>query len=272
MNNNYSVSFTDVIIEITTKFLISCLLSYDSEIILIMEILEATEEMCHYCFDMLLMELTRDHIGFTELLYKNNDSISFSISSEDTCPLFVTWDKKTSHTSNSVYNLRGCIGSLSPRPVVSGMRDLALSAALTDRRFQPIQLVELPHLRVGVSLLVQYEDCDHCFDWDVGVHGIIIKFDTHYSATYLPEVASEQKWDQIQTINSLVRKAGYNGVISDNLYQRIVCTRYQSSKKKVTYEEYVHLRHNGKDPVAYYESSKKSNERGFFNLISKRKE
>lgn len=46
-------------------------------------------------------------------------------------------------------------------------------------------------------------------------HGVIIEFeinDRKYSATYLPDVALEQGWDQLQAITSLIKKAGYNGL------------------------------------------------------------
>jgi AMME syndrome candidate gene 1 protein len=45
-------------------------------------------------------------------------------------------------------------------------------------------------------------------------HGVIIEFDLDgrtYSATYLPDVAMEQGWDQGEAINSLIKKSGYNG-------------------------------------------------------------
>jgi uncharacterized protein (TIGR00296 family) len=126
-----------------------------------------------------------------------------------------------------------------------------LISALRDRRFNPVSLAECPQLRVSVSLLVQYEECEHCHDWTVGIHGIMISWiddlrQTEYSATYLPEVAGEQSWDQVKTIASLIRKAGYHGCVSDDFLQKIKCTRYQSSKQKVTYDEYV--QHRGHDP------------------------
>jgi AMMECR1 domain-containing protein len=112
-------------------------------------------------------------------------------------------------------------------------------------------LAEFPQLRVSVSLLVQYEECDHCHDWTVGIHGIMIRWmddlkQTEYSSTYLPEVAAEQGWDQVTAVTSLIRKAGYHGRASDDLLQKITCTRYQSSKQKVTFDEYVQRR--GHDP------------------------
>lgn len=217
------------------------------------------------------------------------------------CPLFVTWSKlrskhpppllsevsssglstpvtTTASTSNITddeddgggdvaekvdYDLRGCVGTLSPKSLKYALSEFAVTSALHDHRFDPISLRELPFLRVGVSLLVKYEVCDHCLDWEVGVHGIIIKFDIAkgngvgrggvrgdtYSATYLPEVAYEQNWTQQETVISLVRKAGYRGVITDELLVQIRCTRYQSSKHQLSYQEHVMVMHRGIDPL-----------------------
>lgn len=205
------------------------------------------------------------------------------------CPLFVTWSKlRSSHPSllseasssglvtpvsttassnitdddtstqpdESDYDLRGCIGTLAPRPLNFALAEFAITSALHDQRFDPIALNELPFLRVGVSLLVKYEECNNCFDWTVGVHGIIIKFESMnkgreraYSATYLPEVAHEQQWSQQDAVLSLVRKAGYRGVITDDLLEHIQCTRYQSSKYRLSYQEYAMARHQGMDPL-----------------------
>lgn len=152
------------------------------------------------------------------------------------------------------YNLRGCIGTLAPKSLKTALSEFAITSALHDNRFDPIAEQELPFLRVGVSLLVKYEECKHCFDWDVGVHGIIIKFESlnkrgAYSATYLPEVAHEQQWSQQEAVVTLVRKAGFRGVITDDMLDQISCTRYQSSKYRVSYQEYVMVRYRGVDPL-----------------------
>ena len=276
------------------------------------------------------------------------------------CPLFVTWEKRKhhhhprrqhhqqqhSHHNNNnnndhhkeqqqqtdhqfvskllLYELRGCIGTLSPKPVATALGEYALLAALQDRRFDPIRVNEIAQLRVAVSLLIQYEECEHCHDWTVGVHGIMIRFDdpnhknyhtttttttmnynkrgggtSEYSATCkysytlnqredtteacanschlslsfsanyivpnkyntvtksfspggafpdLPEVAQEQGWNQQVTVKSLIRKAGWHGAVNDKLLRSIQCTRYQSSKYKLTYDDYVAQR-GGMDPV-----------------------
>lgn len=162
------------------------------------------------------------------------------------CPIFVTWEKQTRPGQSHTYELRGCIGTLQPKHLVPSVGHYALLSALQDRRFQPIGIPEIPFLRVAVSLLVNYEPCDDCYDWTVGVHGIMIQWDGHYSATYLPEVAKEQGWDQATTIRSLIRKAGYQGAATTDLLKRIKCTRYQSSKVKVAYADYI--QYVGYDP------------------------
>jgi len=85
-------------------------------------------------------------------------------------------------------------------------------SAFKDSRFDPLREEELTSLDLGVSLLVNYEECSHAYgewnyyevsflylnrriDWEVGIHGILISFSDErksYSATFLPEVASEQ--------------------------------------------------------------------------------
>jgi hypothetical protein len=94
-------------------------------------------------------------------------------------------------------------------------------------------------------LQVNYEDCEDAYDWVIGVHGILVKFEvrgTRYNATYLPEVAYEQGWTQEQTVQSLIRKSGYYGRPSEVLSpsnDSFQCIRYQSSKEYLTYDDYV---------------------------------
>ena len=58
------------------------------------------------------------------------------------------------------------------------------------------------------------------------------------TATYLPEVASEQGWSKLEAIDSLLRKGGYKDLITHEMRQSIKLTRYQSEKCSITYEEY----------------------------------
>jgi uncharacterized protein (TIGR00296 family) len=144
-----------------------------------------------------------------------------------TCPFFVTLNKvggggATPSSPSSPPSLRGCIGSLSPRPL-SDLWAYARKSAFADRRFAPVRADEFPRLEVCVSLLVGFERGLRWDAWEVGKHGIVVEFDDPrggagtgasppvYSATYLPHVASENGWDRRTTVARLIRKAGWDG-------------------------------------------------------------
>lgn len=228
--------------------------------------LKATEAMCCHCFDTLSEELKGKAQGSSWKSSRRGrsaippDFVKDLSNPSIECPLFVTWEKVRpkagfpanllgggNDTGEPVYELRGCIGSLSPKKLSAAIGDYALTSALKDRRFQPVKEAEIPSLRVAVSLLVQYEPCQNCFDWVVGTHGILIRFwsfkaSREYSATYLPEVAQEQGWDQKTSVVALMRKSGYTGKIDQELFDAIDCTRYQSSKVRMTYDEFLRLK------------------------------
>ncbi|KAL3782932.1 hypothetical protein ACHAW5_005655, partial [Stephanodiscus triporus] len=237
----------------------------------------ATPDMCCHCFDALLVELL---VGPTTTIRGKHDDyddvVVGSVRSRRRlsrapsyvppavdCPLFVTWSKlrvvddrrrpvvhpPSSHDDDDEggrYDLRGCVGTLSPRSLPYALSEFAVASALHDRRFDPIAKSELPYLRVGVSLLVGYEECADHLDWVVGVHGIIVCLvvvvegvRTTYTATFLPEVAREQRWGRIEAVISLVRKAGYRGDVTDDLLSRARFTRYRSSRCSLSYGEYA---------------------------------
>ena len=59
------------------------------------------------------------------------------------------------------------------------------------------------------------------------------------TATYLPEVIPEQGWDKIDAVDSALRKAGWDGRITEDLRRSIKLRRYQSSKCSVSWEDYI---------------------------------
>ncbi|MQL96457.1 hypothetical protein Taro_029146 [Colocasia esculenta] len=222
----------------------------------------ANQEMAVYCFDTLVAHYNSEEapppafdegqhrwklrldeksrqrcsVEFFPLLLVHHVSCNFECS-----PLFVTWKKSI---NGSEPRLRGCIGTLEARALINGFRDYALTSALRDRRFPPIQPKELPHLECTVSILTDYETALHYLDWEIGKHGLIIEFtDPDYnsrrSATYLPEVAAHEGWTKVETMDSLMRKAGYNGYITESLRKRIRVTRYQSTIFTMHYTDYV---------------------------------
>lgn len=71
----------------------------------------------------------------------------------------------------------------------------------------------MPSLSCSLTLLSSFETCAHAMDWTLGTHGIRISF-THrgrrFGATYLPDVPVEQGWTKEETVESLMRKAGWD--------------------------------------------------------------
>lgn len=46
-------------------------------------------------------------------------------------------------------------------------------------------------------------------------------------------------WTKVEAIDSLMRKAGYNGTITESLRKRIRLTRYKSTVFTMHYGEYI---------------------------------
>lgn len=187
----------------------------------------ASLQHCYFCFEALICHF-------------KSETCSPPQFSNALCPLFVTWNKAS---GSSGYKLRGCIGTLEPRRVHTALHDYALTSALRDSRFDPIQLREVSSLQCKVSLLSCFEAADTWRDWEVGVHGIIINFadpitGAKRSATFLPEVALDQGWTIQQCVDNLIRKAGFQGHVTDQLRESLKVTRYQSSIASATYADF----------------------------------
>ncbi|CDW86830.1 UNKNOWN [Stylonychia lemnae] len=187
--------------------------------------LELQRKICFYCF--------RNLENYLETQQMTEPEKEFDELGE--YPLFVSY---------KIFDiLRGCIGTFKPDKLGSTLQLYSLIAALQDRRFPPVQKKELPHLTCEVSLLSQFENIDHPYDWEVGQHGIEIEFKDHagklYKGTYLPHIAKEQEWDQVKTIESLLQKAGYQHKLEDVMDKFVLLRRYQSIKFRVSYEDYM---------------------------------
>ena len=180
--------------------------------------------LCVYVFDTLVSYLTKKEIA--SCFPKSLKNKKF--------PLFVTW------TTGKQKNLRGCIGTFASNNLEKSLKKFALTAALEDDRFPPIKEKEIPNLNCGISLLVNFEEAKDCYDWEIGKHGIDIKFG-YYSATFLPEVAVEHKMDKRTTLENLIEKAGYYGDLEE-VEKKIKLTRYQSIKLFMSYDEYINYK------------------------------
>ncbi|KAJ8310660.1 hypothetical protein KUTeg_012525 [Tegillarca granosa] len=183
----------------------------------------ARVDMCYFCFDVLHSHLY------------SYDPPKAPCFPNDSYPLFVTWKIGNNR------RLRGCIGTFSATNLHSGLREYAVTSPVTKDEFSK--------LHVSVSILTNFEEAEGYLDWEVGEHGIRIEFVNEKghkkTATYLPEVAIEQGWDRIQTIDSLLRKGGYKGHINHEVRGQLRLTRYRSEKITISYTDYVSQKQNG---------------------------
>ncbi|CAF0876691.1 unnamed protein product [Rotaria sp. Silwood1] len=202
-------------------------------------------DMIFYCFEILGNYLFngKHHLGKHHLSSSSTSSQLLPSSTSppavpaEPYPLFVTWLIGTDK------QLRGCIGTFSPMNLAQGLREYAITSAINDSRFSPISRDEYPSLSCAVSILTQFEPCSSYLDWTIGLHGIRIEFlnerGSKRSATYLPEVAHEQGWNHIQTVDSLLRKGGYKAPITSEMRKSIQVTRYRSEKLTLHYNDYI---------------------------------
>lgn len=111
-------------------------------------------------------------------------------------------------TLNKNNRLRGCIGYIDPvKPLYLTIIDNAVNSCSKDYRFPPVDVSELPDIKIEISVLTPPIPVDSYNDIVIGKHGIILKKDGH-QAVFLPQVAPEQGWDIATTLTHLSLKAG----------------------------------------------------------------
>lgn len=128
--------------------------------------------------------------------------------------------------------LRGCIGSLTPRrALVEDVRENALSAAFEDSRFHPLRRDEYPGLSVEVSLLspatpIAFRDeTDLCERLRPGVDGVTLVYGNRRS-TFLPQV-----WDDVAGPRDFLRHLKVKmGLSADFWSPEITASRYTVEK------------------------------------------
>jgi len=185
-------------------------------------------------------------------------SYASRLSVTDSFPLFVTWNtiSRSGHKS-----LRGCIGTFEALPLASGLSTYALTAAFDDTRFSPIPASLLPALSCSLTLLADFEPCKDAMDWTLGLHGLRISF-THrnrrHGATYLPDVAVEQGWTKEETVESLMKKAGWDGGYGHGVARRLLRgsargTEAQNSKPWDDVQDFKAVRYTGLKASAMYD-------------------
>ena len=104
--------------------------------------------------------------------------------------------------------LRGCIGHIEAvEPLWRDVRDNAIAAALQDPRFAKVTQSELAGLGLEISVLTPLRRIAAVDEFEVGRHGIVLALGGR-RAVFLPQVAPEQGWDRVTTLNHLASKAG----------------------------------------------------------------
>jgi AmmeMemoRadiSam system protein A len=103
--------------------------------------------------------------------------------------------------------LRGCVGLPQARePLYLTVAEAAISAALHDPRFPPVEAEELPALEIEISVLsplfpLQPEQVVP------GEHGLLVT-EGFYRGLLLPQVAREHGWDRERFLEETCLKAG----------------------------------------------------------------
>ena len=115
--------------------------------------------------------------------------------------------------SEGGYQLRGCIGYLSPvEPLVRNVVTTALAAALEDPRFEPLSPDELGSVVFEVSVLSPPADIpsrgrERAREVVIGRDGLVVEYRIH-KGVLLPEVPVEYCWDEETFLSETCIKAG----------------------------------------------------------------
>ena len=91
-------------------------------------------------------------------------------------------------------------------PLWINVREAAAAAALDDPRFAPVGASEVSSLQLEVSVLEPPVDLTDPAGFIAGRHGIVVERGMQ-RALLLPQVATEQGWDEVQMLDAVCRKA-----------------------------------------------------------------
>lgn len=117
--------------------------------------------------------------------------------------------------------LRGCIGTFSEeRPLLENVRNMALSAASSDTRFEPMDATELDSAVIEISVLSPRVKVYDISEIILGKHGIFMQRGRN-RGTFLPQVALTQQWTLEEFLGNCAKyKAGigWDGWKTADLY------------------------------------------------------
>lgn len=104
--------------------------------------------------------------------------------------------------------LRGCIGAIHPdRALCDAVVSGAVSAAVRDPRFRPVEADELPAIELEISVLGSPVPLEDPARFRPGVDGVIVERRGRV-AILLPEVATTLGWGTTEMLDAVCSKAG----------------------------------------------------------------
>lgn len=104
--------------------------------------------------------------------------------------------------------LRGCIGHVvGVEPLWRSVRENAVSAALHDPRFPPLEASELDSVTIDISALTPLREVASPEEIVVGRHGLMLERGPA-RGLLLPQVATDQGWGREEFLDHTCRKAG----------------------------------------------------------------
>lgn len=106
-------------------------------------------------------------------------------------------------TLNKNHNLRGCIGQLiAQMPLYQAVAEMAVAAAFSDPRFNPVKESELKDISIEISVLTPMKRVKSIDEIKMGRDGVYIKKGAR-SGVFLPQVAEETGWDKQTFLENL---------------------------------------------------------------------
>ena len=131
-------------------------------------------------------------------------------------------------------DLRGCIGTFrTDKELYQNIQEMAISAATSDYRFDPVSVEELNSLDIEISVLTPMRKISSTEEIILGKHGIYIKKGGQ-SGTLLPQVATDRNWTKEEFLGYCSRdKAGlgWNGWKNADIYIYEAIVFSESHKK-----------------------------------------
>jgi AmmeMemoRadiSam system protein A len=123
-----------------------------------------------------------------------------SLSMESSAGAFVTLRTRAGE-------LRGCVGMMeSEDPLAETVARMALAAARSDRRFDPLRADELPEVVIEISVLGPLREISP-EEIEIGRDGLLVR-EGGRQGVLLPQVASEHGWSRETFLEKTCTKAG----------------------------------------------------------------